>query len=156
MMNTINRIEIVDFLAKIIKKCLVYDYFNKFSKSFMSYVISGLSIEFRVQWQKLSGKNASDINLWFHSTKYSILNEFARKKSIMIHDLFWHQKLPRIMFIYITYLILKNILVNMIFRDKMLVPYCKKKRQKIHIFNLVHRRTILLAESRGSSRFFIT
>ena len=35
----------------------------------------------------------------------------------------------------------------MLFRDKMLVTYCKKKRQKIHIFNMVHRRTILLAES---------
>ena len=152
----INRIEIVDFLSIFIKKCPFYDYFNEFSKRSMFYVISRFSIEKRVHWQKLSGKNASYINLWFHDNKYSISDEFAWKKSIITHDLFWHQKLPRIMFIYNTYLVFLKKLVNMLFRDKMLVTYCKKKRQKIHIFNLVHLRTIPLAESRGSSRFFIT
>ena len=35
----------------------------------------------------------------------------------------------------------------------MLVPYCRTKRQKNHCFNMVRLRKILLAESRGSSRF---
>ena len=37
--------------------------------------------------------------------------------------------------------------------DKTLLPYCREKRQNNHYSKMVHLRKILLAESRGSSRF---
>ena len=37
-----------------------------------------------------------------------------------------------------------------------LVPYCNEKRQEILYSKMVHLRKILLTESRGSSRFYIS
>ena len=82
-------------------------------------------------------------------------DEFARKKSIIIHDLNWCQKLPGIILITSTNVILKNILVKVPFWAKTMVPYESQKREKIHISYIVYPRKILLTESRGSRSFFI-
>ena len=42
---------------------------------------------------------------------------------------------------------------NMPILGKMFVPYCTMKSQQIQHFTMVHCRDILLAESRGNSRF---
>ena len=153
-MSKLIRIRIVEFLVEFLEKYLFYGHFPKFLKLSIFHVISHFVIEIRVHWQKLNQERASEINIWTHKSKY--LNNFERKKSITIHHLFWHEKLPRIMFISNTYLIFKNILVYIDFLNKMLVPYCKSKRHIFHILDLVHPRKISLAESRGSIRFSST
>ena len=156
MINKFIRIDIVEFLVKFLKKYLFYDYFTKFSKLSVSIVISHFGNEIKVQWQKPNQERASETNIWTHKSKYFTSNDFGQKKSIIIHILFWHEKLPRIMFISNTYLIFKNILVYTDFLNKMLVPYCKSKRHIFYILDLVHPRKISLAESRGSIRFSST
>ena len=75
------------------------------------------------------------------------------KKSIIIHDLNWCQKLPGIILVTNTNFILKNILLKVPFLAKTMVPYESRKREKIHISYIVHPRKIPLTESRGSSSF---
>ena len=105
------------------------------------------------QWWKLSGKNASYVNFWNWHSNHSKSDEFARKKSIIIHDLNWCQKLPGIILVTSTNFILKNILVKVPFWAKTMVPYESQKREKIHISYIVHPRKISLTESRGSRSF---
>ena len=155
-MSKLIRIRIVEFLVEFLEKYLFYEHFPKFLKLSIFHVISHFVIEIRVHWQKLNQERASEINIWTHKSKYLKSNDFERKKSITIHHLFGHEKLPRIMFISNTYLIFKNILVNTDFLNKMSVPYCKSKSQLFHILDLVHPRKISLAESRGSIRFSST
>ena len=78
-----------------------------------------------------------------------------RKKSIIIHDFSWCQKLPGIILVTNTNFIFKNILVKVPFWVKTSVPYESQKREKIHISYIIHPRTISLTESRGSRSFFI-
>ena len=103
----------------------------------------------------MSGKNTPYINFWNWHSNHSKSDEFARKKSIIIHDLNWCQKLPGIILVNSTNFILKNILVKVPFWAKTMVPYESRKREKIHISYIVHRRKISLTESRGSRSFFI-
>ena len=78
---------------------------------------------------------------------------FLRKKSVIIHDLNWCQKLPGIILVTSTNFILKNILVKVPFWAKTMVPYESQKRERIHISYIVHPRKISLTESRGSRSF---
>ena len=103
----------------------------------------------------MSGKNTPYINFWNWHSNHSKSDEFARKKSIIIHDLNWCQKLPGIILVTSTNFILKNILVKVPFWAKTMVPYESQKREKIHISYIVHPRKISLTESRGSRSFFI-
>ena len=103
----------------------------------------------------MSGKNTPYINFWNWHSNHSKSDEFARKKSIIIHDLNWCQKLPGIILVTSTNFILKNILVKVPFWAKTIVPYESQKREKIHISYIVHPRKISLTESRGSRSFFI-
>ena len=59
------------------------------------------------QWWKLSGKNASYVNFWNWHSNHSKSDEFARKKSIMTHALFWSQKLPFMVLMTNTNFVLK-------------------------------------------------
>ena len=103
----------------------------------------------------MSEKNTPYINFWNGHSNHSKSDKFARKKSIIIHDLNWCQKLPGIILVTSTNFILKNILVKVPFRVEMMDPYESQKREKIHISYIMHPRTILLTESRGSRSFFI-
>ena len=103
----------------------------------------------------MSGKNTPYINFWNWHSNHSKSDEFARKKSIIIHDLNWCQKLPDIILVTSINFILKNILVKVPFWAKTMVPYESWKREKIHISYIVHPRKISLTESRGSKSFFI-
>ena len=103
----------------------------------------------------MSGKNTPYINFWSWPSNHSKSDEFARKKSIIIHDLSWCQKLPGIILVTSTNFISKNTLVKVPFWAKTIVPYESKKREKIHISYIVHLRKISLTESRGSRSFFI-
>ena len=103
----------------------------------------------------MSGKNTPYINFRYWHSIHSKSDEFARKKSIMIHDLNWCQKLPGINLVTNTNFILKNILVKVPFWAKTMVPYESQKKEKIHISYILHPRKISLTESRGSSSFFI-
>ena len=103
----------------------------------------------------MNGKNTSYINFWNWHSNHSKLDEFARKKSIKIHNLNWCQKLPGIIVVTSTNFIFKNILVKVPFWAKTMVPYESQKREKIHISYIVHPRKISLTESRGSRSFFI-
>ena len=103
----------------------------------------------------MSGKNTPYMNFWNWHSNHSKSDEFARKKSIIIHDLNWCQKLPGIILVTSTNVILKNILVKVPFWAKTMVPYESQKREKIHISYIVHPRKISLTESRGSRSFFI-
>ena len=103
----------------------------------------------------MSGKNIPYMNFWNWHSNHSKLDEFTRKKSIIIHDLNWCQKLPGIILVTSRNFILKNILVKVPFWAKTMVPYESQKREKIHISYIVHPRKISLTESRGSRSFFI-
>ena len=89
------------------------------------------------------------------NSNYSKINEFARKKSIIIKAHIWHQKLPFIIFVANRNFIFINISIKIPFRAKTLVPYESRKREKIHISYIVHPRKISLTESMGSRSFFI-
>ena len=106
-----------------------------------------------MHWQNLSGENAPKVHFCSKKWNYSKSNEIAQKNSITNHDLFWYQKLLIITFMSNTHFNFFWELTNMLILAKMLVPYCKMKSQQIQHFNMVHPRDILLAESRGSSRF---
>ena len=95
------------------------------------------------------------MNFWNWHSNHSKSDEFARKKSIITHDLNWCQKLPGIILVTGTNFIVKNILVKVPFWAKTLVPYESRKREKIHISYIMHPRKISLTESRGSRSFFI-
>ena len=103
----------------------------------------------------MSGKNTPYMNFsnW-HSSNHSKSDEFAWKKSIIIHDLNWCQKLPGIILVTSTNFTLKNILVKVPFWAKMMVPYESQKREKIHISYIMHPRKISLTKSRGNKSFF--
>ena len=103
----------------------------------------------------MNGKNTPYINFWNWHSNHSKSDEFARKKSIIIHDLNWCQKLPGIILVTSTNFIWKNVLVKVPFWAKTMVPYESRKREKIHISYIVHPRKISLTESRGSRSFFI-
>ena len=92
----------------------------------------------------MSGKNTPYINFWNWHSNHSKSDEFARKKSIIIHDLNWCQKLPGIILVTSTNFILKNILVKVPFWAKTMVPYESRKREKIHISYIMHPRKISL------------
>ena len=111
-------------------------------------------IKISMLWQNLSGKNAPKVSFCNKKSNYSKSNEFERKKSVMNHDSFWHQKLPSIILIPNTYFNFFLELNNMTVLAKVFVPYRKTKSQLIHHFNMVHPRDISLTESWGSSRFF--
>ena len=95
------------------------------------------------------------MKFWNWYANHSKLDEFARKKSIIMHDLNWCQKLPGIILVTNTNFIFKNILVKVPFWAKTLDPYESQKREKNCISYIVHPRKISLTESRGSSSFFI-
>ena len=84
------------------------------------------------------------------------IKRFCAKKSITNHDSIWCQKLLNITFMSTTNFDFFWELNNMPILGKMLVPYCQTKSQQIQHFNMVHRRDISLAESRGSSRSLTT
>ena len=103
----------------------------------------------------MSGKNTPYINFWNWHSNHSKSDEFARKKSIIIHDLNWSQKLPGIILVTSTNFIFKNILVKVPFWAETMVPNESQKREKIHISYIMHPRKNSRTESRGSRSFFI-
>ena len=142
--------------AKYFKIYPFTDAFPKFRKKSMFLIISWLWLKIYIPWQNLSGKHAPKVSFWCKKWNYSKSNDFARKKSIKNHDSIWCQKLLIITFMSNPHLIFFWELNNMPILAKMLVPYWKTKSQQIQHFNMVHRRDISLAESRGSSRFLST
>ena len=93
--------------------------------------------------------------MWNWHSNHSKSDKFAQKKSIIILDLNWCQKLPGIILVINTNFIFENILVKVPFLAKTLVPYESRKREKNRVSYIVHPRKISLTESRGSSSFFI-
>ena len=130
--------------------------FSKIQKKSMFLIISWLWLKIYIPWQNLSGKYAPKVSFWSKKWNYSKSNDFARKKSIINHDSIWCQKLLNIIFMSNTHFNFFWELNNMPILAKMFVSYCKTKSQQIQHFNMVHRRDISLAESRGSSRFLST
>ena len=68
------------------------------------------------------------VNFWYLSNleyfQYAKLEKFARKKWIIIHKIFWSQKLRYMASMTNTNFVFKQCFVEMTFSDKMLVPYC--------------------------------
>ena len=131
-------------------------YFSEILKSSMFFVIFGFWMKICIPWQNLSGENTPKVNFCCKTWNYSKSNKIARKKSITNHDSFWYQKLLNITFMSNTHFDFFWELNNMPILAKMFDSYCKTKSQQIQHFNMVHRRDISLAESRGSSRFLST
>ena len=151
MINAHIRMGVINSRAICFKIYPFIDAFPNFRKSlcFLSFLDSS-------PWQNLSGKYAQKVSFWCKKWNYSKSNNFARKKSITNHDSIWCQKLLNIIFMSNTNINFFWELNNMPILAIMLVPYCKPKSQLIQHFNMVYRRDILLAESRGSSRFLTT
>ena len=105
-------------------------------------------------WQKLSGKNVPQVIFCKKQPKYSKSDKFGRVCAIINHTQILRQKLSLMTLISYTNFVFKLCLAFVPIWGKMLVPYCRMKRQKNHCFNMVRLRKISLAESRGSSRFF--
>ena len=93
------RAKMTHFWVLYLKKYLLYGYFCEIPKNSMFFIIYLFWIENCVLWQKLSGKNTLLLNLFTEKWKNSKSNDFPQKKSIMICEVFWPQKLLRTMFI---------------------------------------------------------